>query len=263
MSVPALVMKIFEPSTTHAPSRSSARVRVAPGVRARVRLGQPERRELACPRRGRAATPLLLLVAEEQDRHRPERRVRGDRDRDGGVDRASAPRSRSRTRACRAPAPPYSSGIGMPISPSSAISCDELVREAVLAVELRCDRRDPLRANSRTVLRMSSCSAERSKFTRRSRGELHDQADAVAGPARLREIVAARRAQEGRAGDVQVGPWPLPGELLEQLGGGLGPPASGTARIAHVGEGRVDHPPVPRIHRHRPRPVAGGLAAPR
>ena len=30
MSVPALVMKIFEPFTTHSPSRSSACVRVAP-----------------------------------------------------------------------------------------------------------------------------------------------------------------------------------------------------------------------------------------
>ena len=30
MSVPAFVMKIFEPLTTHSPSSSSARVRVAP-----------------------------------------------------------------------------------------------------------------------------------------------------------------------------------------------------------------------------------------
>ena len=30
MSVPAFVMNIFEPLTTHSPSRSSARVRVAP-----------------------------------------------------------------------------------------------------------------------------------------------------------------------------------------------------------------------------------------
>ena len=30
MSVPAFVMKIFEPLTIHSPSRSSARVRVAP-----------------------------------------------------------------------------------------------------------------------------------------------------------------------------------------------------------------------------------------
>ena len=42
------------------------------------------------------------------------------------------------------PPPPYSSGIGMPIRPSSASSADELVREAVLAVELLGDRRDPL-----------------------------------------------------------------------------------------------------------------------
>ena len=42
------------------------------------------------------------------------------------------------------PAPPYSSGIGIPISPSSAELGDELVREAVLAVELLGDRRDAL-----------------------------------------------------------------------------------------------------------------------
>ena len=42
------------------------------------------------------------------------------------------------------PPPPYSSGIVMPISPSSAMLGDELVREPLLAVELLCDRRDPL-----------------------------------------------------------------------------------------------------------------------
>ncbi len=41
-----------------------------------------------------------------------------------------------------APAPPYSSGIGIPISPSSASLGDELVREALLAVELLGERRD-------------------------------------------------------------------------------------------------------------------------
>ena len=43
MSVPALVMNIFEPLITHCPSRSSAVVRVLPGVGARAGLGQPER----------------------------------------------------------------------------------------------------------------------------------------------------------------------------------------------------------------------------
>ena len=42
------------------------------------------------------------------------------------------------------PAPPYSSGIVMPISPSSASSRDDLVREPLLAVELLGDRRDLL-----------------------------------------------------------------------------------------------------------------------
>jgi hypothetical protein len=56
------------------------------GVGARVGLGQPERREPTTRREvGQPALP-LLVGAEEGDRHRPERRVRGDGDRDGGVD---------------------------------------------------------------------------------------------------------------------------------------------------------------------------------
>ena len=41
------------------------------------------------------------------------------------------------------PAPPYSSGIGRPISPSSPELRHELVGEARLAVELLGDRCDP------------------------------------------------------------------------------------------------------------------------
>ena len=42
------------------------------------------------------------------------------------------------------PPPPYSSGIGMPIRPELGHLGDELVGEAVLAVELLGDRRDLL-----------------------------------------------------------------------------------------------------------------------
>ena len=192
MSVPAFVMKIFEPLTTHEPSRSSARVRVAPGVRARAGLGQPERGEL--PARGEVGQPLalLLLVAEEQDRHRPERGVRGHRDRDGGVDpRQLLDRDRVRERV----------GAGAAVllrdrdahQPELGHLGDELVREALLAVELGGERRDALARRTR-----ARCAGPaRARRTGRSsraegRGELDDQPDAVAGAARLGEVVVRR-----------------------------------------------------------------------
>ena len=60
MSVPALVMKIFEPLTIHSPSRSSAGRARGRRVRARAGLGQPEGREL--PARGEVGQPLPLLL---------------------------------------------------------------------------------------------------------------------------------------------------------------------------------------------------------
>ena len=91
-------------------------------VRAGVRLGQPEGGEP--PAGGEVGQPavLLLVGAEQEDRHRPERRVRRDRDRDRRVDRASAPRSRSRSRPCRRPRRRTPRGAGSPCRPSSAIS---------------------------------------------------------------------------------------------------------------------------------------------
>ena len=151
MSVPAFVMKIFEPFTTHSPSRSSARVRVAPAsepapgsVRPNAASSRPEARSGSHSR-------FCSSRAEEEDRHRPERRVRGDRDRDGRVDRASAPRSRSRRRACRRPRRRTPRGSGMPMSPSSA-------SPATMSYGKRCSRSSSSAtgatrssANSRTV----------------------------------------------------------------------------------------------------------------
>ena len=95
------------------------------------------------------------------------------------------------------PPPPYSSGIGIPISPSSAISATSSYGKRLLAVELLGDRRDLLDARTaRTVSRISSCSGERSKFTSaRRRRELGDQPDTVAGAALLRR--GSRRASGG------------------------------------------------------------------
>ena len=112
-------------------------------VGAGARLGQPERGELLAG--GEVGQPLLLLLlgAVEEDRHRPERRVRGHRDRDRRVDpRQLFDRDR----------------IGERVGPGAAVLLrerhahqpelgqlrDQLVREAVLAVELLGGRRDPL-----------------------------------------------------------------------------------------------------------------------
>ena len=143
MSVPAFVMKIFEPLTTHSPSRSSAVVREAAGVRARARLGQPEGRQLPAGGEVRQPLPLLLLRPEEQDRHRPERGVRGHRDRDRRVDpRQLLDRDRVRERVGARAA--VLLGHGHAHQPELGQLRDELVREAVLAVELGGDRSDTL-----------------------------------------------------------------------------------------------------------------------
>ena len=143
MSVPAFVMKIFEPFTTHSPSRSSARVRVAPASEPAPGSVRPNAAERAA--RGEIGEPLalLLLGAEEEDRHRPERRVRGDRDRDRGVDPGQLlDRDRVGERVAAGAAvllrdrDAHEPELGEP--------GDELVGEAVLAVELLGDRGDPL-----------------------------------------------------------------------------------------------------------------------
>src|SRR3954463_14220278 len=82
MSVPAFVMKIFEPSITQRPSRSAARVRVAPasepapargpgarrpGVRAPARLRQPDGAQPTARRQVRQPFAPLLLLPEGVD----------------------------------------------------------------------------------------------------------------------------------------------------------------------------------------------------
>ena len=168
MSVPALVMKIFEPLTTQEPSRSSARVRVAPasdpapgsvspkaasfspvascGSHSRFCSSLPKRRIGIVPRDVCAAT---VIATDESIRV------------SSSIAIAYASVSE--------PAPPYSSGIGMPISPSSARSATSSYGKRALRSSSSATGATRSVANSRTVRRTSSCSSVRSRFKRSSR----------------------------------------------------------------------------------------------
>jgi hypothetical protein len=110
-------------------------------VGAGVRLREAECGEL--PAGGELGEPLLLLplVAVQEDRHRPERRVRRNRDRDRGVD-ARQLLDRDRVR--------HGVGAGAAIllrdrdahQPELGELRHEVVRKAPFAVELLGDRRD-------------------------------------------------------------------------------------------------------------------------
>ena len=134
-SVPAFVMKIFEPFTTHCPCESSARVRVAPASDPAPGSVRPNAaRRLS---RGEIRKPRLLLLVgpEEKDRHRSERRVGGDRDRDRGVDPGEL-LDRDGVAERVAPAASVLLGDRDSQEPELRQLGDELVGEAVLAVEL-------------------------------------------------------------------------------------------------------------------------------
>ena len=121
MSVPAFVMNIFEPFTTHSPSRSSAVVRVAPAsepapgsvspnaasFRPEARSGSHSRRCSSVPKRKIGIVPSEVCAATV---------IATDESTRVSSSIASAYETVS------PPAPPYSSGIGRPISPSSPSS---------------------------------------------------------------------------------------------------------------------------------------------
>ena len=174
MSVPAFVMNIFEPFTTQlAVAQLRARARRA-GVGARVRLRQPERGELLAGRELRQPFLLLLLVAVEVDRHRPERRVRRDGDRDRRVD-ARQLLDRDRVR--------HGVGAGAAVllrdrdahQPELGHLRDELVREALLAVELLGDRRDARHGELAHRAGAGAPARRSARSSREARGELGDR----------------------------------------------------------------------------------------
>ena len=121
MSVPALVMKIFDPFTTHRPSRRSARVCVAPAsdpapgsvspnaasLRPEARSGSHSRFCSSEPKRKIGIVPSDVCAATV---------IATDESIRVSSSIAIAYESVS------PPAPPYSSGMGRPMSPSSASS---------------------------------------------------------------------------------------------------------------------------------------------
>ena len=112
-------------------------------VGARSWLGEAEGCELPPGREIGQPRLLLLLGAEEEDRHRAERRVRGDGDAHGGVDsRELLDRDRVRDRVSARAAPFLRDGEAHEPEPGELL--DELVGKAVLAVELLGDGRHAL-----------------------------------------------------------------------------------------------------------------------
>ena len=86
ISVPAFVMNILEPSITHSPFSARAVVRVAPASEPASGSVRPKAASRSPDASRGSHSRALALVAEEQDRHRPERGVRGHGDRERGVD---------------------------------------------------------------------------------------------------------------------------------------------------------------------------------
>ena len=141
-SVPALVMNIFEPLTPGAVPQLRCRAGGA-GVRARVWLGEPERGQPAAGGEVREPPFLLLLGAEEVDRHRPERGVGGDGDRDGRVDpRQLLDRDRVGDGVAARAAVALVDRDAHQAEPGHLVH--EPDGEARLAIELLGDGRDPL-----------------------------------------------------------------------------------------------------------------------
>ena len=158
MSVPAFVMNILEPLTTQLPSRARRGCASRPRRSRRSGSVSPKAASFAPDASSGQPLALLLLRAVEEDRHRPERGVRGDRDRDRRVDarqlldrdrvrhgvrarrrrtprRSGSPSARARPAQRRA-----RTGSGSSRSSSSATGATRTT------------------ANARTVCRISSCS---------------------------------------------------------------------------------------------------------
>ena len=156
-------MNCLAPSITHSPSSSFARRAGVAGIRAGLGLGQAEGGEPLARAQLRHPLVLLLVGAPEVDRHRPERGVGGDRDRDRRVDPGEL-LDGERVGEVVGAAAAVLLGEGDPHQPELAHLRDELVGEGLRPVELLGDAAPPRwRAKSRTVSRSRRCSSFRSK----------------------------------------------------------------------------------------------------
>ena len=137
MSVPELVMKHFVPLITHSSVASSSRavVRVRARVRAAVRLGQPERAQDLAGAQPRQPLALLLLRAEQVERHGAERDARLQGDGHRGVDAGQLLQGDAERQVVAAHAAVLL-GEGQPEQAHAAHLAHDLVRELVPLVEV-------------------------------------------------------------------------------------------------------------------------------
>ena len=159
ISVPELVMNCFAPSITHSPSSSRARVRVLPASEPASGSVSPKAASLRPGAQLRQPLVLLLRAAPEVDRHRPQRRVGGERDADRGVDpRQLLDRERVGERVGAAAA--VLLGERDPHQAQLAHLGDDLVRErASSRSSSSATGATSLRAKSRTVRWSRRCSS--------------------------------------------------------------------------------------------------------
>ena len=141
ISVPALVMNIFAPSIRQPPSAGVARVRVAPASDPASGSVSPNAARARPDARSGTQRSRCSGVAEEDDRHRPEARVRRDRDGHRGVNpRQLLDGDGVGERVQAGAAQLLRDGHAHQAQPAEGR--DDRVGEAALAVERLGDRRD-------------------------------------------------------------------------------------------------------------------------
>ena len=143
ISVPAFVMKAFEPLTIQLSPRRSAVVRVAPASEPASGSVRPNAASRSPRASGGIQRCFCSSRAEQEDRHRPERGVCGERDRDRRVDaRELLDRDRVGERVAARAAELL--GERDAHQPELGHLRDELVGKPALAVELLGDGRDAI-----------------------------------------------------------------------------------------------------------------------
>src|SRR5579884_2760490 len=271
MSVPALVMKIFEPSITHSPSSSRAVVRVAPASDPAFGSVRPNAASFLPEARSGTHCRFCSSVPKYQIGNVPSEWCAATVIATDESTRASSSTAIAYA-SVSVPPPPSSSGIVIPIRPSSAISATSSYGKRFSRSSSSATGATFSSANCRTVSRIRRCSSSRSKSrlipapapakpvppllsslrraygSQERVGEVDDEPDAVACAA-LVERVVRTGAPEVRRADVEVRPRPLAGELAQELRCEDRAPLAQLRGVLQVREARVDVAPVPRVQR--------------